>query len=145
MNLFKTFREDIISALDKLAASGALPAGLDTSKVTAEPPRETSHGDVSTNAAMVLSKAAGMKPRDIAGLLAAELRNLPSVTAAEIAGPGFLNLRLSDAYWADQLGDILRAGSSYGDSEMGKGVTVNVEYVSANPTGPMHVGHARGG
>jgi len=144
MNLFKTFREDIISALDKLAASGALPAGLDTSKVTAEPPRETSHGDVSTNAAMVLSKAAGMKPRDIAGLLAAELRNLPSVTAAEIAGPGFLNLRLSDAYWADQLGDILRAGSSYGDSEMGKGVTVNVEYVSANPTGPMHVGHARG-
>jgi len=144
MNLFKTFREDIISALDKLAASGALPAGLDTSKVTAEPPRETSHVDVSTNAAMVLSKAAGMKPRDIAGLLAAELRNLPSVTAAEIAGPGFLNLRLSDAYWADQLGDILRAGSSYGDSEMGKGVTVNVEYVSANPTGPMHVGHARG-
>jgi len=144
MNLFKTFREDIISALDKLAASGALPAGLDTSKVTAEPPRETSHGDVSTNAAMVLSKAAGMKPRDIAGLLAAELRNLPSVTAAEIAGPGFLNLRLSDAYWADQLGDILRAGSSYGDSDMGKGVTVNVEYVSANPTGPMHVGHARG-
>ena len=144
MNLFKNFREDIISALDKLAASGALPAGLDTSKVTAEPPRETSHGDVSTNAAMVLSKAAGMKPRDIAELLAAELRNLPSVTAAEIAGPGFLNLRLSDAYWADQLGDILCAGPSYGDSDMGKGVTVNVEYVSANPTGPMHVGHARG-
>jgi len=144
MNLFKTFREDIISALDRLAASGALPSGLDTSKVTAEPPRETAHGDVSTNAAMVLSKPAAMKPRDIAELLAAELRQLPAVTSAEIAGPGFLNLRLSDSFWAEQLADVLRSGTAYGDSQMGRGVKVNVEYVSANPTGPMHVGHARG-
>ncbi|HVI51728.1 MAG TPA: arginine--tRNA ligase [Candidatus Sulfotelmatobacter sp.] len=144
MNLFKTFREDIITALDRLAAKGALPGGLDTSKVTAEPPREAAHGDVSTNAAMVLSKAAGMKPRDIAELLAGELRVLPAVTAAEIAGPGFLNLRLSDAFWAGQLADVLRSGVRYGDSDLGRGQRVNVEYVSANPTGPMHVGHARG-
>ncbi len=144
MNLFKTFRDDIIAALARLAEQGRLPAGLDTSKVTAEPPREAAHGDISTNAAMVLSKAAGMKPRDIAELLAAELRALPSVTSAEIAGPGFLNLRLADSIWYAQMADLLRAGTAYGNSDLGHGKKVNVEYVSANPTGPMHVGHARG-
>ncbi|MTJ80389.1 MAG: arginine--tRNA ligase [Telmatospirillum sp.] len=144
MNLFKSFRTDIVTALARLAEEGRLPANLDFSKVTAEPPREASHGDVSTNAAMVLAKAAGMKPRDIAEMLAAELRGLPAVVGAEVAGPGFLNLRLADRFWHDQLADLLRSGTSYGDSDLGHGVRVNVEYVSANPTGPMHIGHARG-
>lgn len=144
MNLFKTFRDDIVAAVGRLAAAGRLPAGLDLSKVTAEPPREAAHGDVSTNAAMVLSKAAGMKPRDLADLLAGELRALPAVTAVEVAGPGFLNLRLADAFWFERLAELLRAGTAYGDSDLGEGRRINVEYVSANPTGPMHVGHARG-
>ncbi len=144
MNLFKTFRDDIVAALAWLADQGKLPSGLDYSKVTAEPPREAAHGDVSTNAGMVLAKAAGLKPRDIADMLAVELRSLPMVTAAEVAGPGFLNLRLSDGFWYAQLADLLRSGTAYGDSDLGRGVKVNIEYVSANPTGPMHIGHARG-
>jgi arginyl-tRNA synthetase len=144
MNLFKTFRDDIVASLIRLADQGKLPPGLDYSKVTAEPPREAAHGDVSTNAGMVLAKAAGMKPRDIADMLAAELINLPAVVAAEVAGPGFLNLRLSDEFWYVQMADLLRSGTAYGDSDLGRGVKVNVEYVSANPTGPMHIGHARG-
>lgn len=144
MNLFKTFRDDVVAALAWLADQGKLPAGLDYSKVTAEPPREAAHGDVSTNAGMVLAKAAGMKPRDIADLLAAELKSQPSVVSAEVAGPGFLNLRLADGFWHAQLADLLRSGTAYGDSDLGRGRKINVEYVSANPTGPMHIGHARG-
>ncbi|PKU23674.1 arginine--tRNA ligase [Telmatospirillum siberiense] len=144
MNLFKTFRDDIVAALVWLADQGKLPAGLDYSKVTAEPPREAAHGDVSTNAGMVLAKPAGMKPRDIAEMLAVELRSLPSVVGTEVAGPGFLNLRLADDFWYAQLSDLLRSGTAYGDSDLGRGVKINVEYVSANPTGPMHIGHARG-
>ncbi|MCR6632043.1 MAG: arginine--tRNA ligase [Magnetospirillum sp.] len=143
MNLFKYFKDDINAALDRLAAAGTLPRGLDTSKVTAEPPREESHGDVATNAAMVLAKAAAMKPRDIAEALAAELRKHPSVTAVEVAGPGFINLRLAESFWFERLSEVLAAGTAYGDGEA-KGHPVNVEYVSANPTGPMHIGHARG-
>ena len=138
MNLFKQFRQEIVTILDRIVP------GQDTSKVNAEPPREETHGDVATNAAMVLSKAAGMKPRDLAERLAEELRRLPSVEQVEIAGPGFINLRLADSFWAAQLGDILRSGTAYGDSDLGGGQPMNVEYVSANPTGPMHVGHARG-
>ncbi|CCG40946.1 arginyl-tRNA synthetase [Magnetospirillum molischianum DSM 120] len=144
MNLFRYFHDEIVAALDRLTAAGALPSGLDTSRVTAEPPRETSHGDVATNAAMVLAKPAGVKPRDLAEKLAAELRVHPAVMAAEIAGPGFINLRLSDDFWAERLGDVLREGIGYGESDIGHSLRVNVEYVSANPTGPMHVGHARG-
>jgi arginyl-tRNA synthetase len=144
MNLFKFFRDEIVATLGRLADAGKIPANLDTAKVTAEPPREAAHGDVSTNAAMVLSKPASMKPRDLAELLAAELRGHPSVTAVEIAGPGFINLRLADAFWIDRLADVLREGVAYGDSSVGAGRAVNVEYVSANPTGPMHIGHARG-
>ncbi|MGE5546351.1 MAG: arginine--tRNA ligase [Solirubrobacterales bacterium] len=140
MNLFTHFRDEIVSAIGRLG----LPEGIDTSKVTAEPPREEAHGDVATNAAMVLSKAAGQKPRDLAEALAAELRKLPDVTAVEIAGPGFINLRLSDSFWVARLADVLTAGLSWGDSKAGQGRKVNVEYVSANPTGPMHIGHARG-
>jgi len=138
MNLFKQFRQEIVTILDRIVP------GQDTSKVNAEPPREETHGDVATNAAMVLSKAAGCKPRDLAERLAEELRRLPSVEQVEIAGPGFINLRLADSFWAAQLGDILRSGTAYGDSDLGGGQPMNVEYVSANPTGPMHVGHARG-
>jgi len=144
MNLFNAFRDDILAALGRLANAGKIPAGLDMAKVTAEPPRDASHGDVATNAAMVLGKQAGMAPRALADLLAAELRGLPAVTEVEIAGPGFLNLRLADFYWTERLQDLLRAGISYGDSTLGKGEKINVEYVSANPTGPMHVGHGRG-
>lgn len=143
MNLFKTFKNDIDAALAQLVADGLLPQGIDTSKVTAEPPREESHGDVATNAAMVLSKAAGKKPRDIADALAVELRKHPAVVAVEVAGPGFINLRLAESFWYERLADILVAGAAWGDGER-TGRRVNVEYVSANPTGPMHVGHARG-
>lgn len=140
MNLFKYFRQEIIAALSRLD----LPSDLDTGKVTAEPPREVAHGDVATNAAMVLSKAAGQKPRDLAEALAAQLRAHPAVAAVEIAGPGFINLRLVDSFWAERLAEVLQAGAAYGDSDMGGNRPINVEYVSANPTGPMHIGHARG-
>jgi arginyl-tRNA synthetase len=143
MNLFKYFKDEIAASLQRLADAGKLPQGLDISKVTAEPPREESHGDVATNAAMVLSKAAGQKPRDIAEALAEELRKHPAVTAVEVAGPGFINIRLNDAFWAARLADVLRAGTDYGQGER-KNHKINVEYVSANPTGPMHIGHARG-
>jgi arginyl-tRNA synthetase len=144
MNLFTALRAEVIAALGRLVAAGALPSGLDFARVTAEPPREAAHGDVATNAAMVLAKPAGMKPRDIAEALAAELRAVPSVTAVEVAGPGFINLRLADGFWRERLRDVLRAGTAYGDCDLGKGEKINVEYVSANPTGPLHVGHGRG-
>lgn len=143
MNLFKYFKDEINGALERLVAAGKLPQGLDTSKVTAEPPREAAHGDVATNAAMVLAKAAEQKPRDLADALAEELRRHPSVTAVEVAGPGFINLRLADSFWYERLAEVLQAGIAYGDGEA-KNHRVNVEYVSANPTGPMHIGHARG-
>jgi arginyl-tRNA synthetase len=144
MNLFKAFAHDLHAILSDLEAAGALPAGLDATKVTVEPPREAAHGDLSTNAALVLSKQAGKKPRDIADLIAERLRAHPAVTAVEIAGPGFVNLRLSDDYWRARAADILRAGTAYGDGDVGAGRRVNVEYVSANPTGPLHAAHARG-
>jgi len=144
MNLFRHFEERVAEAVAALAAEGALPAGLDTARVSVEPPREAAHGDVTTNAAMVLAKPAGMKPRDLAGLLAERLAAGETVSGAEIAGPGFINLRLDDAFWHARLAEILTTGPAYGDSTLGGGEAVNVEYVSANPTGPLHVGHGRG-
>jgi arginyl-tRNA synthetase len=144
MNLFTYFASEIAASLENLAADGKLPAGLDFSRVTVEPPRDPAHGDVSTNAGLVLSKPAGLAPRAIAELLAEVLRAHEAVTEISIAGPGFLNWRLRDSFWHDRLRDVLKAGRAYGDSTLGQGVKVNVEYVSANPTGPMHVGHARG-
>ncbi|MGF1612012.1 MAG: arginine--tRNA ligase [Kiloniellales bacterium] len=144
MNLFRHFHDRIVAELGALAAAGTLPAGLDFARVTVEPPRDASHGDLSTNAAMVLAKPAGLKPRDLAEALRARLAGWPEVTAAEVAGPGFLNLRLGDSFWQSQLAEVLLAGTSYGDSDIGAGQRVNVEYVSANPTGPLTVGHARG-
>ena len=144
MNLFKTFRDDIVAALGRLADQGKLPQGLDTSRVTAEPPRETAHGDVATNAAMVLAKEANAKPRDLAEQIASKLRADDLIASVDIAGPGFINLTLKPRAWSDTLRTVLREGDSYGKSAVGAGARVNVEYVSANPTGPMHVGHCRG-
>jgi len=144
MNLFRHFRAEILATLDRLVADGRLPAGLDGSRITAEPPREAAHGDVATNAAMVLAKPAGMAPRALAQILAEALAANPAVAAVEVAGPGFINLRLTESFWYERLAEILAEGTRYGTSDVGGGARVNVEYVSANPTGPMHIGHARG-
>lgn len=144
MNVFADFKTVIGARIEQIVAAGGLPAGLDTSRITVEPPRDPSHGDVSTNAALVLAKDAGCKPRDLGDLLAKALAEDEMVTDAEVAGPGFVNLRLSPAFWQSRIAEILGAGLAYGDSTVGAGRRVNVEYVSANPTGPMHVGHARG-
>ncbi len=143
MDAFKYFSAEIAAALGRLADSGALPK-LDASAVTVEPPRDPAHGDLATNAALILTKQAGKKPRDIAELLAAELRQHKDVAEVTIAGPGFVNLRLNDDFWRARLGDVLAAGVKYGDSKVGADHKVCVEYVSANPTGPLTVGHARG-
>jgi arginyl-tRNA synthetase len=144
MNLYKDFKTEIAKVLQDMAAAGTVPAGLDLARAVVEPPRDPSHGDLSTNAALLLSKDAGLKPRDFAQHLADGLAKLPDVTEATVAGPGFVNLRLKDDVWRAQLRGVLTAGTAYGDSQAGKGDKVNVEYVSANPTGPMHVGHGRG-
>lgn len=144
MNLFRHFGDEVQRSLERLAAAGRLPSGMNAGRVAVDPPRETGHGDVTTNAAMVLAKDARMKPRDLATLIAEELGRADQVVSTEIAGPGFINLRLTDDFWRARLIEILKAGTAYGDSTMGNGEPVNVEYVSANPTGPMHVGHGRG-
>jgi arginyl-tRNA synthetase len=144
MNLFKTTRTTILGAIASLTREGKLPEGLDTAAITAEPPRETGHGDIATNAAMVLAKPAGMNPRAIAELLKAKLEAEEEVESVEIAGPGFINLRLHPAVWQSVLRVILAEQVGFGDSQMGGNAKLNVEYVSANPTGPMHIGHARG-
>ena len=144
MTLFSRFSDHIDAALDALVARGALPAGLDRGAISVEPPRDPAHGDIATNAAMVLAKPAGTNPRALAELLVAELGALAEVTEASVAGPGFINMRLADQSWRDELGLIHADGADYGRSTMGQGRRVNVEYVSANPTGPMHVGHCRG-
>jgi arginyl-tRNA synthetase len=144
MNVFRDFQDLVVRTVERLAEAGEVPSGLDLSRVTVEPPREAAHGDIATNAAMVLAKSAGMKPRDLAERIAAPLRAAPQVTQVEVAGPGFINLRVADDYWRERLRDVLRAGRSYGDTDLGAGQAVNVEYVSANPTGPLHAAHARG-
>ena len=144
LTLYAAFTGHLNAALDALEAGGMLPSGLIRAAITVEPPRDLAHGDLSTNAAMVLAKPAGMNPRALAEALVAELSKLPEVTSAEIAGPGFINLRLSPASWIDELRAFAALGSDYGRSTMGGGSTVNIEYVSANPTGPMHMGHCRG-
>src|SRR5438876_7090071 len=151
-NIFGDFRRVLLSALDDLVAAGALPTGLDFARVAVEPPRDPAHGDLATNAAMVLAGAVKQNPMALAERVADALagRELAtgdyrgqgfSVTAAR---PGFLNVRLEPAVWHAQLRAILQAGTAYGDSTLGNRERVNVEFVSANPTGPMHVGHGRG-
>jgi arginyl-tRNA synthetase len=144
MNLFAEIRALVIARLEEMVASGALPAGLDMGAVAVEPPRDGAHGDMATNAAMVLAKPAGQPPRAIAEGLAARLAADPRILTAEVAGPGFLNLRLAPESWRGVVRAALTEGRDFGRSDMGRRVKVNVEFVSANPTGPMHVGHTRG-
>ncbi len=144
MTLYTRFAAHIDAALDTLTAAGTLPAGLDRKNVTVEPPRDTSHGDLATNAAMVLAKPAKTNPRVLADALVVELSKLEDVASASVAGPGFINLKLTDDAWRAELAAIPEAGADYGRSKQGEGITVNIEYVSANPTGPMHMGHCRG-
>jgi len=144
MNIFREYHGHIATVLAKLESAGQLPAGLDATRISVEPPRDASHGDLSTNAAMVLAKPANQQPRALAEEIAAELRALPDVVRVDVAGPGFINLALNDGVWQKQIGTIIAAGLDYGASTMGRGERINVEYVSANPTGLLHVGHARG-
>jgi arginyl-tRNA synthetase len=144
MNLFSDIRTRVIAALEAEVAAGALPQGLSFDNVTVEPPRDPAHGDMATNAAMVLAKPARAKPRDIAERLAAALQQDDLIESASVAGPGFINMTLAPAAWHAVLGAVLAQGAAFGRSDMGQGRRVNVEYVSANPTGPLHVGHTRG-
>ncbi len=144
MNLFHHVADKVRRALAALKDEGMLPADSDTSRITVEPPREEAHGDVTTNAAMVLARAARRKPRELAEAIVAKLEGDDDLASIEIAGPGFINMRLSDSFWPRLLSAVLEAGEAYGRSDMGAGEKVNVEYVSANPTGPLHVGHTRG-
>ena len=144
MNVFAEIRRLVIEELDAMVADGVLPGGLDYGNVTVEPPRDAAHGDMATNAAMVLAKPAGKNPREIAEELAKRLKSEDRVAVADVAGPGFLNLILDGKVWHDVVSEAIDAGASFGHSGMGAGVKVNVEFVSANPTGPLHVGHTRG-
>ena len=144
MNLFADLRIAVTDAVASLQAQGTLPAGLDLSAIAVEPPRDASHGDMATNAAMVLAKPAGMAPKIIAEALAIQLAKDPRITAADVAGPGFLNLRLAASVWQGLIKTVLETGPNFGKSTLGQGQRVNIEFVSANPTGPMHVGHVRG-
>ena len=143
-NIFASVLDKVRAANNALVADGVLPAGIDQSRIVVEPPRESAHGDMATNAAMVLAKDAGSKPRALAEAIAAKLRADDLVANVEVAGPGFINLTLKPAAWIGALHAILAAGTNYGRGEVGADTAVNVEYVSANPTGPLHVGHCRG-
>jgi arginyl-tRNA synthetase len=143
-HLFADVLARVHAVCGALAAEGGWPAGIDLSRVVVEPPRDPAHGDMATNAAMVLAKEAKTKPRDLAERIAARLRADDLIASVDVAGPGFINLTLKASAWSDALRTVLREGSSYGRSATGAGEKVNVEYVSANPTGPMHVGHGRG-
>jgi arginyl-tRNA synthetase len=144
MNLFANYQAKVVQIVADLAAVGKLPATLNTARLVVEPPKDSSHGDFATNAAMVLAKEAGLKPRDLAELIVAELNNDPDVVKAEIAGPGFINVTLANRLFDAVILHAVASGVDYGRSDMGGNAKVNVEYVSANPTGPMHVGHCRG-
>src|SRR6476619_5408317 len=144
MSLYAQYSALLDGVLDELVSDGALPQGIERRNVTVEPPRDPAHGDLATNAAMVLAKPAGTNPRALAEAIKPKLEALPPVTSVEIAGPGFINLRLTTDAWRDELRTILREGDKYGLSTIGANERVNVEYVSANPTGPLHMGHCRG-
>ena len=144
MNLFAEIKTLVLETLEAMTAEGVLPGDLDLRNVAVEPPRDPSHGDMATNAAMVLAKPAKMNPRAIADDLAARLGGDVRIAAAEVAGPGFLNLRLAGGQWQRVIPAVIAAGTDFGRSDIGGGEKVNVEFVSANPTGPLHVGHTRG-
>src|SRR5262245_31713612 len=143
-NIFALVLDKVRAASTALAAEGTIPTGLDQSRIVVEPPKDPTHGDMATNAAMVLAKDAGKRPRDLAEAIAAKLRSDPLIEKVDVAGPGFINLTLKAAAWTAELRTVLTAGAGYGRSTLGQAEPINVEYVSANPTGPMHVGHCRG-
>lgn len=144
MNIFKTLHTEISAILEAMISSGELPATTSILAVTAEPPRDTSHGDVSTNAAMVIAKEAKKNPAELAKIIAEKIKSIEIVESVSVAGAGFINMTLRPYIWQDVLVNIMQDGVGYGNSDLGKGEKVNIEYVSANPTGPMHIGHARG-
>ena len=144
MNIFALFEKRVADALGRLAEQAQIPSGLDVSRVVVEPPRDPSHGDLATNAAMVLAKEARMNPRALAELIVADLKDDPRVTTVDIAGPGFINIRLTPQVMHEVLRAAVVDAAGFGRSGQGGGAPINVEYVSANPTGPMHVGHCRG-
>jgi len=144
MNLFADIKALVVASVDAMVAAGALPAGLDLTAISVEPPRDPAHGDMATNAAMVLAKPAGQSPRAIADALALRLAADPRIARVEVAGPGFLNLSLAPVVWQGVVKAALTTGPEFGRSTLGGGLRVNVEFVSANPTGPLHVGHVRG-
>src|SRR5215470_7311682 len=143
-NIFAVILDRVRAANNALAQAGVLPREIDQSRIVVEPPREAAHGDMATNAAMVLAKDAGRKPRELADAIAARLRTDDLVDKVEVAGPGFINLTLKPKAWTQALRQVLEAGADYGRSRLGRDAAINVEYVSANPTGPMHIGHCRG-
>src|SRR6202041_2705743 len=143
-HLFAKVLARVHAVCGTLAAEGGWPADIDLSRVVVEPPRDAAHGDMATNAAMVLAKEAKAKPRDLAEAIAARLRRDDLIASVDVAGPGFINLTLKPSAWSDALRTVLREGDAYGRSTTGAAEKVSVEYVSANPTGPMHVGHCRG-
>jgi len=144
LSLYAQYAALLDGVLDELVSEGALPQGIERRNVTVEPPRDATHGDLATNAAMVLAKPAGTNPRALAEAIKPKLEALPPVNSVEVAGPGFINIRLKPDAWRDELRTILRKGEEYGLSNVGANERVNVEYVSANPTGPLHMGHCRG-
>jgi len=144
MNIFKFFENEFNKIVESQKAAGSLPAELDLSRVVFELPRDASHGDLACNAAMVLAKQAGAKPRDLADGFSTELAKIDGVTNVEIAGPGFINISVEPRLWATELDAVIAAGTEYGRNDSGGGRPINVEYVSANPTGPLHAAHARG-
>ncbi len=144
MDVFAGFHGHVLAAVQQLKHDGVVPADASVDGVTLEPPKDASHGDLATNAAMVLAKPARLAPRALAERIIPLLSSDPNIARAEIAGPGFINLTLKTSFWPSVLRMVLEQGDAYGRSAIGKGHVVNVEYVSANPTGPMHVGHCRG-
>ena len=144
MNIFSKIEKELHVIIEGLKAAGSLPENVVADKVEATPTRDAAHGDIATNAAMVIAAQIGKNPKEIAQLIVERLKNIAGIAKVEIAGPGFINMTLANSIWQESIADILESGRGYGNSEIGKGTRVNVEYVSANPTGPMHVGHGRG-
>ena len=144
MNVFTYFETQFAAIVAQLGEAGHIKKDMDISRVVFELPRDPEHGDLATNAAMVMAKPSAMKPRDLATLFSEELKKIDGVDTVEVAGPGFINLRINPLLWAQEIIDILAAGIDYGRSNAGQGASVNIEYVSANPTGPLHAAHARG-
>jgi arginyl-tRNA synthetase len=144
MNIYKKIESEIRGLVEKLKQEGALPDNVVTDKIEATPPKDASHGDIATNAAMVIAAQTGKNPREIAQLIVDKLSHQMLVAQSQIAGPGFINITLNEGVWQKSVLDILERGRDYGQGDAGKNVRVNIEYVSANPTGPMHVGHGRG-